>query len=89
MKQNQIKEDHTNVLDSHQASFVEFILLSPFPSRQVFCLTDALVARWRPGRKFEYIRKPYSFSLIDSPSSGHSCKSRNEKEDNMGKFQSS
>lgn len=42
MKQNQIKEDHTNVLDSHQASFVEF---TPFPPSQVFCLTDALVAR--------------------------------------------
>lgn len=43
MKQNQIKEDHTNVLDSHQASFVEFIPLSP--PGQLFCLTDALVAR--------------------------------------------
>lgn len=85
MKQNQIKEDHTNVPDSHQASFVEF---SHLPPPQVFCLTDALVARWRPGRKFEYIRKPYSFSLIDSPSSGHSCRSRNQKEDNMGKFKS-
>lgn len=29
MKQNQIKEDHTNVLNSHQASFVEF---SPLPT---------------------------------------------------------
>lgn len=74
------------MLDSHQASFVEFTPLPP--PGQVFCLTDALVARWRPGRKFEYIRKPYSFSLIDSPSSGHSCRSRNEKVDNMGKFES-
>lgn len=46
MKQNQIKEDHTNMLDSHQASFVEFtpppVLVRSFVLRMHLSLADDL-----------------------------------------------
>lgn len=94
MKQNQIKdEDHTTKrVDRFPPSQFrlswEPIVFPSLPESFVLRMHLSLLAD-DLGENLNIshsIRKSYSFSLIDSPSSDHSCRSRNEKVENMGNF---